>query len=200
VRCAAETEDDVRLRVDLGMLAKTASQGYDPRVVEDRVGRLSVSSRAPDAPQDYRTRSMPVMELTRGSKSLSRHPRTAIALVALLGVGLLVFAILVHDGPAIGAVSVGLAAMLWLVVGSSRRWTEERIRVELDDDALHVTGKEKLRIPIADIQEVGIGVDTPPLHTLFVHARNAGRMLLLDGLTREEADLAERWLREIVAR
>jgi hypothetical protein len=54
------------------------------------------------------------------------------------------------------------------------------------------------QIPLERIEGLGVGLDAP-YSTVWVTVRERGRVLLLDGLTKDEADLVSRRLRDVIA-
>ncbi len=111
------------------------------------------------------------------------------ALTGLLAFGLLTFAVIVRSAPAIGSISVAVMALGWLVFFGGRR-TVERTRVALAQGRLSVEGTEEpLDVPADEIEGLGIGQNLPT-STVFAYVKDRGRVLLLDGLSPEEAESA----------
>lgn len=157
---------------------------------ETRVGTLILRHAPPpegDAP--YRRRPDGPLEIERTRSEVPRpRPGVISALVAVLGLGLLVFAAYVRSGPAIGAVSFALVALAWLVLRS--RVAVDRVeRIRLAGEQLHVeSGDEPMTVAVSDVARVDLGLDTASLRTVWAAVAGRGRVMLLDGLTEEEAN------------
>lgn len=168
----------------------TATATVEQRV-EEHVGRIVVRhpSGLSGAP----------LEIERvGAVRGSRRPGPITALVFVIGLLLLVFAAYVHSGPAIGAVSFALFAMLWLVVGSGRRAAaSSRVRVG-EDRILAESDGASVEASLGDVQEIGIGLDGGSHHTVWARVEGRGRLLLLSGLTALEARTAREHVRRAV--
>lgn len=168
---------------------------------EETVGRLVVRAASRDGESDYRHPArVPVLELRcQPSRGGPIRSGVAVALASVLATALLAFAIIVRSWPAVGAVSVAVGALAWLVLAS--RGGRPATIVRLTDDELSVIAPGRgARVLLADVESVALGEDHDALRTLFARMRGAGRVLLLDGLTPEEADLALERLGDHVAR
>ncbi len=166
-------------------------------LVEERVGRLAVFSRAHEHGSSYRDAALaPILELKLAAAKAPNRPRVRLVglLILVLSIILLIFALVTRSGPAIGTVSIALAAMAWLVL-AGRRMRSSTLRIQNGELALldHTAG---YRLPLLQIESAGVGQDTEGLATLFVRVRDRGRVLVFDGLSTEEAELAARCLRE----
>lgn len=165
---------------------------------ERRVGALTLREATPpegDAP--YRRRPDGPLEIERTRETAAgARPGVVTLLIAILGFLLLLFAAYVRSGPAIGSVSFALVALAWLVLRSSR--TEKRVeRVHVDGERLRLEGvEEPMSAPIDAVEEIGLGVGTAALRTLWVRVADRGRVMLLEDLTAPEADAAADALRE----
>lgn len=159
--------------------------------VERKVGRLVIRTATQGDRAGYRhAADAPVLEL-RCQPTATGPVRsgTAVALAAVLAAGLLVFAIIVRSGPAIGAVSVAIGALGWLVLASRRGRAAAIVRIGADELCV-IAPDRKLRAPIADVESVALGNDQDALRTVWARVKGEGRVLLLDGLTTDEADVA----------
>jgi hypothetical protein len=167
--------------------------------VESRVGSIVVRHLTPpEGDAAYRSRWRGPLEIECVSAPLEqRSPGVVSALVAVLGLGLLGFAAYVRSGPAIGTVSLALLALAWLVFRSRGAGERENQVVRVDDDRLTVGGvEEPVRVPVAEVERVGVGRDAASLRTLWVRLTSRGRVLLLSRLTENEAQAAAGALRE----
>ncbi len=160
-------------------------------VNEERIGTLLVKSAEGTDELTYREPAvMPRVEIVRAGDQVStgsfRSPYVTL-LASLLAFGLLSFAIIVRSGPAIGAISVAVGALAWLVLrGGKRIVTGTRVGIA-DGELRVVSPEQRLKVPLDEVEGIGIGEDEPFV-TLFARLRGRGRVLLMDGLTREEAE------------
>lgn len=173
------------------------------KVVEERIGSLLVRS-ATRAGEDasYRDPALAArVEITRDEGSAPRGNFRAplgASLGLLLTAALAAF-LRVHSWPAVGVAATALSALAWLWFSGPRR-TVERARVWVADGELHATGAEgPARFRADDVEGFGIG-EEKPLSTLFARVSGQGRVLLLDGLTREEAEAAASRLTDALER
>ena len=123
-----------------------------------------------------------------------RYPGSIAVLIGLLGLLLLLFAIRVRSGPAIGSVSMALIALSWLVwrARKPRRSGEETLTV--GSDQLTVSGPTReAAVDLADVTDIGTGSDGS-LRTVWARTET-DRVLLFDALTEEEAEALRAELR-----
>lgn len=168
---------------------------------EQRIGRLVVRAASRDGASDYRHPArVPVLELRceAGGRGPIRSG-AAVALAAVLATVLLAFAVVVRSWPAVGAVSVAVGALGWLVLAGRSGRLAAIVRLTKDELRVIAPGRAA-RVPLSDVESVALGQDRDALRTLFARVKGAGRVLLLDGLTPEEAALALERLGELVAR
>lgn len=159
---------------------------------EHRVGRIVVVRAAPaDVPAgDRRSADEPALEVRCLPEGEPRvRSKTAVALSAVLAAGLLAFAIIVRSWPAIGAVSVAIAALGWLVFVSRSAPLGGIVRVVGDELRVIAPGRS-LKIRTADVEAVALGEDRDALRTVWARVKGEGRVLLFEGLTPEEAGAA----------
>jgi hypothetical protein len=159
---------------------------------ERRVGRLRVRAQA--APGQNGS-----IEIRRESlDSPGGAFRSRFAWLALMGiaVALIGFSVRVRSFPGlgIGALLVVLLALIAIVRG---RRPPAIVRVQGTEVRITSFGGS-IQLPLERVERLGVGRDMDPLHTVWVAVRGSGRVLLLDGLTAEEAELAAASLRPFV--
>jgi hypothetical protein len=165
---------------------------------EERTGRISVRTSARPQAADYRRPALaPALEIERGPLpfALSRAQITVIFIAAGFSVAL--FAVLLRVGatplPCLGPV-VLLAC--WALLAHQRG---RRIVLAVGADAITVARPwSRERIALDRIEGLGVGLDAP-YSTVWITVRDRGRVLLLDGLTRDEAELVSRRLHAVIA-
>lgn len=162
-------------------------------MVQERVGGLLLS-RAPGSGDRE-------LEIRRGEfTALASSPGLVMVLVLVLGSGLLFFAVFVRSIPAMASVGTALSALAWLVV-RQRTLVIAPGCVVAGPLSLRVeTAGESLTAPLADIEAVGIGEGGPGRSTLFLQARERGRILIFDWLEADEAKAAKAALDEVLSR
>jgi hypothetical protein len=170
---------------------------------EEHIGNLLVRSALPMGDEaSYRDPALsPQIEIMRSETEVERgNFRSPLvgALGVLLSAGVIAF-VSVRSWPAVGVVGAALIGLGWLVLLGSRR-TVERTRVWVEDGQLRVVGSEgPLAFGAEDVEGFGVG-EEKPLATLFVRSKREGRVLLLVGLTADEAETAASRLAEALGR
>ncbi len=166
-------------------------QSSEAAVSEHRVGRLLV--REPRAAQDG------WVEIRRESlESPTGAFRSRFAWMALLAiaVGLIGFSARVGSFPGLGIGVILVALLAGIAIFRGRR-PSSLVRIA-DAQVSIVAPAGATELPLDDIERLGVGRDMDPLHTVWVAVRGKGRLLLLDGLTVEEAEVAASRLRPFV--
>lgn len=163
-----------------------------------RVGDLLIratSLESDDVPYRSQVGSLRI-ERPKAAAASFEGPGLVTILIALLSAVLLAFALIVRSWPAVGAVSLTIAALGWLVLrGRDERGTRW---VELGAGKLSAGGEgEPVELALDEVSDVGIGVDGA-YRSLFVLVEGAGRVALLYGLKDAEAEAAQRSLREVL--
>lgn len=172
-------------------------------IEEHRVGQLLVRTRAVE--HDYRDAAIPAeVEILRHAlpsltvRRVRSAAQVAMVISLLLGIALIVFAAIVRSMPAIGSVSVAVIALAILFGRGLFPRSERGVAVRVAGDELRVLA-DGTRVRIDRVEDLRTGEDGD-LRTLFAVVRERGRVLLLDGLSPDEAALAERHLRAILER
>lgn len=170
-------------------------------VTEERVGRLLVRRYvAEEREAGYREAALePRVELRREPLDPPRDVfRSRFAWMALLALTAALFAFSVRVGsmPGLGLAGVVLVILVLIAILKSRR-PPTLVRVT-GVDVRVVRPDGRVEVSLEQIERLGVGRDMDPLHTVWVAVRGQGRVLLLDGLTAEEAELAESQLAPFV--
>jgi hypothetical protein len=160
----------------------------------ERAGRLVVRTGTREHAADSRRSAL---EIERGPLPFTLTPAriTVIVIATTLSVGTFVVMTIAHATP---LPCVGPLALLagWALLAF---WRGRRVLLQLGEGAITVSGPwSSERVAVDDVEELGVG-DDAPYAALWIRVRGRGRVLLLDGLTREEADLASRKLCAVIA-
>jgi hypothetical protein len=156
-----------------------------------RVGRVSVIARARDHVAGYRASPLaPILVLERDQlpRRPSKGQMVAIGIATFLTLLLTVVGAFAMSRPICGVVPVPALAIIIAAIIAYLRSRAVVVRVDTDDVTL--PGR---KIPRERIESVGVG-SAEPYRTLWLLVRGEGRVLVLEGLTADEAELAERSL------
>lgn len=158
----------------------------DESTGEERLGRLSIRAPARDE-----AAGSAWIELRRDSLDAPAGAfRSRLAWMALMGiaVAMIGFSARVGSFPGLG---IGVFLVLLLAGIAIVRGRRPPTIVRVEDGRLRVTRRRvELDVELSSVERVGVGRDMSPLHTLWATVQTGGRVLLLDGLTAEEAELA----------
>lgn len=157
----------------------------EARAGEERIGGITV--RTTDA----------AVEIDRARREVppSRAQAVAILVALFLAVALATLATFTGSRPVLGVAPVPLIA---LVVGAFLQYQRARaVSVRVDAEAITWRGAGKKRVPKELVESVGIGNDGGH-RTVWLAVRGVGRLLVLEGLTDPEAELAAARLRAAV--
>ncbi|MEQ8886761.1 MAG: hypothetical protein RID93_03940 [Sandaracinaceae bacterium] len=168
----------------------------------EEVGRLLFELESVDGEPTYRSEHGRRLAVSRGVEEVvgeRRYPGSIAVLIGVLGAILLLFAIRVGSGPAIGSVSVVLMALAWLVFRARRPRRTGRETLTVEDDVMRLAAPSRsAEVALADVLEIGTGVDGP-LRTVWARTSD-DRVLLFVALTDVGADAMQDALREALAR
>ena len=169
---------------------------------EEKVGGLVIWRGVPADGEPYRDLRDGDLEIRQGSGAIASAetgPGRMMLLVMILGGLLLTFAVVVRSIPAMATVGAALVALTWLVVYRKRRSVAAG-RVVLGAEGIRIeTPTERVVTELSDVQALGVGEDGA-LHTLWIQIREHGRVLVFDGLEKDEARKAEGALTEAIER
>jgi len=167
------------------------------------VGRLRIEFGDPDGPTGPDRAAGTGLRIERvagrGPKPQRRIP--VVAIIGAINAALLAFAGYVRSWAAIGAVSLAMMALLWLVIWLGRdQGATGSVEVLIADDELK--GPD-LSVALDQVSRVGVGEGGGSSHTVWValsdpNPNRAGRSLLFDMLTEAEANAAASALREAI--
>lgn len=171
------------------MGAVEVGQGLQEAVVGRVVVRRNSRSEGPD----HRSATSEFIDIERNSLPLvfTRAQIVAIAVSLFLATALLVLTIVASRTPP----GIWLAPLI--VLGGSAWIAYQRTRrsvLRVDGESITaIRPWSREQIAICDVEGFGVGAEHPH-RTLWVAARGRGRVLMLDGLSNEEAELALRTL------
>lgn len=165
---------------------------------EDRVGRVTVRTGTRPEVADYRRPALTAaLEIERGPLpfTLTRGQGVVIGLGFVLSAALFAFTLFATSSPVVCLAPLVMVACVG-VVGYQRN---RRVLLRVGADAITVSRSlSSERIALEHVEGLGVGLDAP-YSTVWITVRTRGRVLLLDGLTRDEADLVSRRLRTVLA-
>ncbi len=163
-----------------------------------QVGRIVVRRTAgTDGAEHRRIGAARTLEIERTTLPLAftRAQTVAIAISLFLTTALLVLSIAATASPP----GIWIAPIL-VIAGAAFVGHQRSRRSVIRVDAKGLTALrsgQREHVALEDIEGLGVGREHP-YRTLWVRVRGRGRVLMLDGLSPEEADLASRSLRAVI--
>lgn len=160
---------------------------------EERAGRIVIRAGVRSTGSDS-----PVLEIERVALpfALSRAQITVVSIATGLAVGIFVVLVLARAPTTLPSVGPLVLLALWALVGHQRR---RGVVIRVGAEAITVSRpSSRERVALDRIEALRVGEDAP-YSTVWVAARDKGRVLLLDGLTRDEAELIARRLGAVIA-
>lgn len=159
------------------------------------VRRAAEADGAEPGPPDVLEQSLEI-ERTTLPLVFTRAQTVAIAISLFLTTAFLVLTIVATASPR----GIWIAPIL-VIAGSAfvgyLRSRRSVVRVDANGLTASRPGMRE-HVALQDIEGLGVGREHP-YRTLWVRVRGRGRVLMLDGLSPEEADLASRSLRAVIA-